>query len=935
MAYYGVFIPSEKKNAFIEEDAQLVFSDKIEAFKMLKKVRESRVKSFKTFEEAQRFSKCGLESPTETETPIIINAEVNGIPTNGNMNNNVNCDKNSAKASPVGEKPSSFRGPTSQELVKFRKMIEQGDRDSVQNLIRSNPRYLVSSGDTPTILKESFRYNALHQSAISKNAVIASLILETVGDPEFIKLLYGKDDDRTAEHVSNILLDLYLNTPEKGRSETPLHLAAKFGAVDVVEVLKSYRECESKKNAEGFLPKDIICSRASSVDPEVFKAIKTLLEGQFYVPVMRSFDNSMPPVIGEPFMETHLPNVPAEDLLSPKMEIRALAGPMNKEQAETFRKRWKTPPRSLGSPASYLKSPVNEHSPMNGSPLSSYPNSIVRQRSTPNKTPQKDATPTKSIEKTSRRLFDTSLNEDEPTVGQSTKKTLFKNYRSQSHDDSLNDTMIMTPTLHSLSDFSFNEHQCKSPGFRERHLKLADVDKGLEVIGRGLAKEIRITWREHWSFLDEFIDISSEDGLAKFEKYLQDRLDDRMKPPPSMSIHQRKLQLTPLPVTPISKISQKLNKLRIERDQDESFNGVRPSPPSSPSAFHAYLCVEKSCQIYANRLLKPISQNPTNIVTVNDVLVGELARLKSLICSYKHDIRFFGVDFQSTHSRFAHIFTALLNKDDECQKHKVSEALHSTLDHILQAKEKSANNTSKNGISQDEHAKQMTQLICLIKQLLRRLNDSSNIIPLEVLTSESDCVDIWHAEQKCECEWTNSPNNKLNRSIKRKHRLSEIFSDFCDKFNIKSDEMEIDDEEGDDTFWSLNNSDEDSNSDDDEYFTPPQSPLLEFFDDSDPKILYDNFIFGQEPTKMDNDVLKALHNVDIDRNSHPNIYHWQSALMTYSEQERASFPQPLNTTTANTKSPSPNKTFNRLPIKNILPRISQFHLKPSKFSAKD
>lgn len=66
---------------------------------MLKKVRESRVKSFKTFQEAQRFSKCGLESPTEMETSIIINAEINGIPTNGNINNNTNanCDKNSSK----------------------------------------------------------------------------------------------------------------------------------------------------------------------------------------------------------------------------------------------------------------------------------------------------------------------------------------------------------------------------------------------------------------------------------------------------------------------------------------------------------------------------------------------------------------------------------------------------------------------------------------------------------------------------------------------------------------------------------------------------------------------------------------------------------------------------------------------------------------------
>lgn len=166
----------------------------------------------------------------------------------------------------VGEKTSSFRGPTSQELIKFRKMIEQGDINSARNLIWSNPRYLVSSGDTPTILKESFRYNGLHVAAISKNAQMGKLILETVSNPDFIKLLHGKDDDRTAQEVSEILLDLYLNTPEKGRSETPLHLASKFGAVDVVEVLKSYEKCESSKNSEGLMAKDVIIFTQCSLD---------------------------------------------------------------------------------------------------------------------------------------------------------------------------------------------------------------------------------------------------------------------------------------------------------------------------------------------------------------------------------------------------------------------------------------------------------------------------------------------------------------------------------------------------------------------------------------------------------------------------------------------------------------------------------------------
>lgn len=107
---------------------------------------------------------------------------------------------------------------------------------------------------------------------------MASLVLESVSDPEFVKLLHGKDDDRTAEDVSNILLDLYLNMPEKGRGETPLHLATKFGAAGVVEVLTSYRECQSNKNNEGYLPKDV-----STPSPDEF-------ENKRFLPWLSSID---------------------------------------------------------------------------------------------------------------------------------------------------------------------------------------------------------------------------------------------------------------------------------------------------------------------------------------------------------------------------------------------------------------------------------------------------------------------------------------------------------------------------------------------------------------------------------------------------------------------------------------------------------------------
>lgn len=51
----------------------------------------------------------------------------------------------------------------------------------------------------------------------------------------------------------------------------------------------------------------IICNRASVFNKEIFKKIKNLLEEQFYVPVLRSDDNSLQPVVGEPFCPPQLP----------------------------------------------------------------------------------------------------------------------------------------------------------------------------------------------------------------------------------------------------------------------------------------------------------------------------------------------------------------------------------------------------------------------------------------------------------------------------------------------------------------------------------------------------------------------------------------------------------------------------------------------------
>lgn len=204
---------------------------------MLKNHKEARLKVFKTSKEAEHFSHNGSEASTSSLLST--------------------SSEPSLQSPTIPADKSPFRGPKSQDLVSFRKAIEQAKYDLVRETVWKNPRYLVGSGDTPTLLKESFRYNALHCAALAKNGKMCELLLQTIGNPSFIELLHGKQDMSICEEVSSILLDLYLNMPEKGRNETPLHLAVKFGAVDVVEVLTSYPQCLAKPNSDGLYPKDV------------------------------------------------------------------------------------------------------------------------------------------------------------------------------------------------------------------------------------------------------------------------------------------------------------------------------------------------------------------------------------------------------------------------------------------------------------------------------------------------------------------------------------------------------------------------------------------------------------------------------------------------------------------------------------------------------
>ncbi|EDL20032.1 ankyrin repeat and LEM domain-containing protein 2 isoform 1 [Mus musculus] len=348
LVYYGVCPVYE--DGPVRHERIHVYEDKKEALQAAKLIKGSRFKAFRTREDAEKFARgiCDyLPSPNKT-TPLL--SPVKAVPLGGSDGLKADGLCLAESETVNKERANSYKNPRTQDLTaKLRKAVENGEEHTFSDLIWSNPRYLIGSGDNPTIVQEGCRYNVMHVAAKENQASMCQLTLETLENPEFMRLMYPDDNMDMLQKRILYVVDLYLNTPDKVGFDTPLHFACKFGNVDVVNVLSSHPLIvKNRKNKYGKTPEEVICERSQNKSPALKERIREYLMGHYYVPLLRAEDTS--PVIGELWSSdqkaeasntAHCRSSPRD----PVMTLRAFVGPLSPSKAEDFRKLWKTPPR--------------------------------------------------------------------------------------------------------------------------------------------------------------------------------------------------------------------------------------------------------------------------------------------------------------------------------------------------------------------------------------------------------------------------------------------------------------------------------------------------------------------------------------------------------------------------------------------------------------
>ncbi|KAL7668184.1 hypothetical protein ACOME3_008898 [Neoechinorhynchus agilis] len=304
------------------EPEKCIFDNQREATERMRNQRGSRMKIFDNYDEALHYVK------SNPDTTIL------------------NASKTDYKSTRQKSKERVFFAPTRNycsvsqvRLNQFAYYIQNGDIEAVRKAIDSNPYYLVTDHDTPTVMQVACRYNAAHicSRAVKSSreaAQILQIILNAVSSFTFMVRI-SVSDVMPAKRCQQ-LLDQYLNNCERLQGDAPIHIAARLGNTDVITVLLGQPLCNANRlNSIGLKAIHLIPEiGANNKSPT---EIRNAFDGSFYIVAIET-EEVGPVILLEPIMSSDLCGSTFKKF---RRQLVALAGPMTKKVANYIFNRYK------------------------------------------------------------------------------------------------------------------------------------------------------------------------------------------------------------------------------------------------------------------------------------------------------------------------------------------------------------------------------------------------------------------------------------------------------------------------------------------------------------------------------------------------------------------------------------------------------------------
>jgi len=191
------------------------------------------------------------------------------------------------------EKEEYFSNDTS-VYKKLQEIVRKEKVKVLETHLWNEPLLVFHSDFSPRVICKSMGFNLLHLCCFLGTVRVAKLLLRLVGDVSFVALLYNKSTTRTElEDLALQLLFNLLNHQGGKCKQTPLHIAAMFGHVEMVELLLEYPQCRRYSvDALGKTPIEVIGTLAQ---PKISAArgekIKYLLRNEYFIPLIRTNDD--------------------------------------------------------------------------------------------------------------------------------------------------------------------------------------------------------------------------------------------------------------------------------------------------------------------------------------------------------------------------------------------------------------------------------------------------------------------------------------------------------------------------------------------------------------------------------------------------------------------------------------------------------------------